>query len=258
MSLRTQKETELERTARVLSTPPITVEPAVANAKLQALLDATGPVEKKLEKLAELMREAVVDARFKQLELVHKEQLAEQERRFISGVDSSAVAGARRVARTRQVTPGTFINKSESADHPMMRTAQLIKMMLTGFVLFLFAEPIFVVMSSDMQAMSIAFFVMTLLIGLFTGMNYVELREQELLLYYGEPEQPEQRNIRLVYSLSFFGAALFIQLIYALVAARFVVPTYVVVFETLTASVFVVLAHRCVAAFENAYEADDV
>lgn len=243
---------------------------AVPVRKLEELLAAPGDAPKKIGALGELMKRAEEDARIETLQRINQAVQAHGNRMTsISLADERSLshrsqpppppAGHR--SRPRQRTPGIYIGAEDATSHPLLRSSALVKMILFVFGAFLITEPLFIGLSADAQTMSIAFFVLTLLLGSLTAYNFVETREQELRMFLGEPEDgshvSESREPRLNYSFAAFVGALFVQLVYALVASRVVVRTSLVVLVTLLSCLLLFFSYGFLVSFENRYQIAD-
>lgn len=156
-------------------------------------------------------------------------------------------------------TAGVYIRSVEAGNHPMIRNSSIVKTVLIMFGMLLVTEPLFIGISNDMQTMSLAFFVITLLLGGYISFNFVETREQELLMSIAEIDetQMEPRKPMLVYSFMAFIGSLFVQLVYALYVARTVVSTSVVVLVTFLSCAMLFASFVCLVRFEREYVMKD-
>jgi len=154
---------------------------------------------------------------------------------------------------------GVMIRSVDAANHPMIRNSSIVRMVIVMFGFLLITEPFFIGISTDMQTMSIAFFVMTLMFGGYISLNFVETREQELLLSLADIEElkMQQREITLSYSFVAFIGALFVQLVYALYVARTAVSTFMVVVITMISCGLLFVSYGFLVTFENNYIVND-
>jgi len=101
----------------------------------------------------------------------------------------------------------------------------------------------------------IVFFVLTLLMGLFVAYNFVEVREQELRLYFGEPEemQPEVRQRELDIAIFVFAGVVFVKMVYALYATNHAVSTWHVMLVTFVCEMLLFGCFALLTRFEKKY-----
>lgn len=106
---------------------------------------------------------------------------------------------------------------------------------------------------------SSVFFVLTLLMGFFVAYNFVEIREQELRLYFGESDdhQPETRQRELDYAVITFAGVLFLQMVFALYSASHAVNTWHVALLTLVCLALNFVCYTFMVRFERKYRLAD-
>jgi len=204
-----------------------------------------------IKKLIELSKEAAryaglqrtIDAQKKQLELAKQTRGMSMQR------------DAPRQSSFKRHSTGLYISHEDANIHPLIKSTSLVKMVLILLAVILIVQPFFIAISADVQTMSIAFFVLILLIGGFAALNFFETREQELRMFFGDCENapPESREPKLNYSLAAFAATMFAQLVYALMSARTAVSMVVVVFMTLASCVALFFSYGFIVGFENKY-----
>lgn len=153
---------------------------------------------------------------------------------------------------------GIYIRSTDAAHHPMIRSCSIVRMMIIMFGMLLVTVPLFVAISTDMQTMSMAFFVITLLLSGYIAYNFVETREQELLATLGEIDetQIEAREPSLGNAFASFVAAVFVQLVYALYVSKTVVSTFFVVVVTLVSCMLLFASYGWLVTFERKYVFD--
>lgn len=212
--------------------------------------ESTSKIED-IKKLIELAKEAAkyaglqrtIDEQKKQLELVKQSR----------GMQMPGEA-PRQVSFKRHST-GLYISHEDANIHPLIKSTSLVKMILILLAVILIVQPFFIAISADVQTMSIAFFVLILLIGGFAALNFFETREQELRMFFGDCDNaaPENREVKLNYSLAAFAATMFSQLVYALMSARTAVSMVVVAFVTLASCIALFCSYGFLVGFENKY-----
>lgn len=208
----------------------------------------------KIDQIKSLVDEAKQKAQ-KDKELAILQRTIEQQRKQIDAVRSAAREGPRRQATFKRHSAGLYISQEDANVHPLIKSSSLVKMVLILLAVILIVQPFFIAISADVQTMSIAFFVLILLIGGFAVLNFFETREQELRMFFGESDDalPENREQMLNYSLGAFSATMFAQLVYALMSARTAVSMVVVVFLTLASCATLLCSYACLVRFENKY-----
>jgi len=263
-------ETETDRAMRVLSQGASSasaeepIEPVVPIKALEELLKMETPIDKKMELLATLIKNAYANVDTRKLEHVIKKQQAELAELRSRGLShgqrpssahvSDDIDPSRLLARRRQPS-GFVISAEDVPNHPMSRSSRYVRMLLCFFALYFCSQPFFIFLTTDTVVMSLMLFVITLLFAGIISRQYWETSEQELRSSLPEPEIAEQpREPKLNYSMAMFGVALFVQLVFALYSARAEVTTLVVGGVTAVTIIFLVLAFCFMIGFENAHE----
>lgn len=256
-SRKQQPENEVERTLRVLGEASDTpgFVPSVKVKDLEEIISKQIDPSKKVTEITELARIAKADFKVEAANRIaahHARQLEQVQLDLQAGPPRS---NGMRAARVRPVHRGVYISSEDSASHPMLRSSGLVKIIIVVFALFLCTQPIFVALSSDAQTMTISLFVLTILLGGFAAHCFVETREQELRIFFGEPEDigPEKREPKLVYSFAAFVGTVFVHLVYALAASRVAVNTYIIAVVTVISCILLFFSYALLCQFEKKY-----
>lgn len=240
---------EIERAMNILQ-PDGEDDTTIRTQLVESVLNKknTSPTEK-LSEISELCKKSRDEAKNAALQ-----RTIDQQREELTRMRTQQnFANARFSSHERQ--KGVLIRSTDAPNHPMIRNSSIVRMVIIMFGLLLVTEPVFIGISTDMQTMSIAFFVITLLFGGYISFNFVETREQELLLSIGDVDEfkMEPREITLTYSFCSFIGALFVQLVYALYVARVAVSTFTVVVVTLVSCAMLFVSYGFLVTFENKY-----
>jgi len=208
----------------------------------------------KIEEIKKLIETAKETAKYAGLQRTIDEQKKQLELAKQARGMSMPGEAPRQVSFKRHST-GVYISHEDANIHPLIKSTSLVKMILILLAIILIVQPFFIAISADVQTMSIAFFVLILLIGGFAALNFFETREQELRMFFGDCDnaQPENREAKLNYSLAAFAATMFTQLVYALMSARTAVSMVVVGFVTLASCIALFCSYGFVVGFENKY-----
>ncbi len=240
---------EIERTMNILQTEGED-ETSIRTQSVENILNKknAAPADK-LAEIAELCKKSRDDAKNAALQRTIDQQREE----LIKMRTHHNLAQTRFSSHERQ--KGVLIRSTDAPNHPMIRNSSIVRMVIIMFGLLLVTEPVFIGISTDMQTMSIAFFVITLLFGGYISFNFVETREQELLLSIGDVDEfkMEPRELTLTYSFCSFIGALFVQLVYALYVARVAVSTFTVVMVTIISCALLFVSYGFLVTFENKY-----
>lgn len=288
----TRPQTDVERKMAVLAgedgDEDTHQEPFLYTSQIDAVLTLEADNERKVAMIADLTKNASDNHKFYLMERKLKKTQTEL-RRAHTAHDSGVTS---RIARTTRRQPGIYIPSEEAVNHPMLRTSWIVKVAMIMFAVLQIVEPVFVgtvavasvrpvdvavvpvlvnklcgpcptcanvcVRSPEDAArsqISVVFFVLTLLMGMFVAYNFVEVREQELRMYIGESEshQPESRQRELDYSIFAFMGVLFVQLIYALYSTSHDVSTWHVALVTLVSLCLEFASFAFLTQFENKY-----
>ena len=248
MSLNKATNSDVERAMSVLTEPQEDVYVKTNLIEKVLGLKSVPPAEK-LSEIAELCKRSREDAKNASLQRtidLQREQLTKMR-------NEPNMANTRFANHERH--KGVMIRSTDAPNHPMIRNSSIVRMVIVMFGLLLVTEPVFIGISTDMQTMSIAFFVITLLFGGYISFNFVETREQELLLSLSDIDElkMEPREITLSYSFCSFIGALFVQLVYALYVARSPVSTFMVVVVTFISCAMLFVSYGFLVTFENKY-----
>lgn len=251
---------EVDRAMRVLTDPAgDEFQPSVLVKEIEPILSQAIESVEKVKQIQQLIavakercsREAAQRLLRKQVQAITQINLDhEQKRKRASG---------RKISFAPSPT-GPYISSEDAGRSPMLRSSWNARMLLLMFGGFLVIEPFFIALSTDVQTLSIVFFVVTMFFGAFTVYYFIDTREQELRMFLmpddGSHVQ-ESRDVSLTYASGAFFVVLFIQLIYALMSARAPVSALTVTLIVLLSCVCLFGSYGFLVSFENAYRLSD-